>query len=266
MTVFSPAHKAFISFGWRQAWQERVVLPVQLVTYILLIIIFGSIFLITPFEELPSTIALNAPMMIWYIIVTELVTFSGGGQNFHDIRSDVLGGQFSASLQRPKSYFRTKMWTWVGTNIVRSSVFLMGGLVLGLIFTKNLPYSPLQLPFLILSIYIGTLIYSAVYFILGVIEVWGPYARPSMWISQKLAFLLGGLILPLQLYPDWLQTVAWLTPYPAMLNIPGKIAFDPSLNEMALNLGVQILWLVIILAAALFMQDRAYKTILKRGQ
>lgn len=266
MTILTPSRTAFISFGTRQAWQERVVLPVQLVTYGLLIMIFAAIFQITPFEELPGTITLSAPMMIWYMIVTEMVTFAGGGQNFHDIRSDVLGGQFSASLQRPKTYFLTKMWTWVGTNIVRSAAFMTAGLALGLLFTKDFLYSPAQIPFLLLSVYLGTLIYSAVYFMLGVIEVWGPYARPAMWISQKLAFLLGGLILPLQLYPEWLQSIAWLTPYPAMLNIPGKIAFDPSITDMAAALGIQLLWLAIIIACGFWMQARAYETILKRGQ
>ncbi len=265
MTVLSPAHRAFISFGWRQAWQERVVMPVQLVTYGLLITIFSSIFMITPFKELPVSITLNASVMIWYIIVTELVTFAGGGQNFHDIRGDILDGQFSASLQRPKSYFRTKMWTWVGTNVVRASVFLLGGTVLGILFTGTLPYSLVQLPFLLLSIYIGTLIYSAAYFILGAIEVWGPYARPAMWISQKCAFLLGGLILPLQLYPAWLQTLAWLTPYPAMLNIPGKIAFAPSWEEMATNLGIQVFWLILIITGGFFVQRLAYEHILRGG-
>jgi len=265
VTALSPAHRAFISFGCRQAWQERVVLLLQFVTYTLLITIFSSIFLITPFKELPTTIALNANVMIWYIIVTELVTFSGG-QNFQGVRSDVVGGEFSASLQRPKSYFRTKLWIWVGTNLVRSSVFLLLGTMLGLIFTRGFPYHWTQIPFLLLSIYISTLIYCAIHFMLGLIEVWGPYARSAMWVSQKSGFLLGGLILPLQLYPQWLQTLAWATPYPAMLNIPGKIVFDPSLTDMAAGLAKQILWLVITIGAGFFIEARAYDIIRKRGQ
>lgn len=265
MMLISPAHRAFVSFGWRLAWRERVVMSVQLVTYGLLITIFGSIFKITPFNELPASVTLNAVMMIWYLIVTELVTFAGGGQNFHDIRGDILGGQFSASLQRPKSSFRTKMWTWIGTNIVRASVFLLGGTMLGIFFTGKIPYSLTQLPFLLLSIYIGTLIYSAVYFILAAIEVWGPYARPAMWISQKCAFLLGGLILPLQIYPAWLQTLARFTPYPAMLNIPGKIAFAPSLQEMTTSLAIQVFWLIAILAGGFLTQRLAYEHILRKG-
>ncbi len=265
MTLLSPAHTAFMSFGWRQALQERAVMLVQLVTYTLLIAIFASVFLITPFHELPTSMVLNATIMIWYIIVTEVITFAGGGQNFHEIRGEILGGQFSASLQRPKSYFRMKIWTWIGANMIRASVFLGGGFILGLLFTQEIPYSGIQCLMLLISVYIATLIYTVVYFILALIEVWGPYARPAMWISQKCAFLLGGLILPLQLYPEWMQAAAHFTPYPAMLNIPGKIAFDPDLADMLAGLGVQLFWLAVMIVASIYVQHLAYRHILKRG-
>ncbi len=261
----SPSYTAFVSFGWRQALQERAVMMVQLITYALLITIFASVFQVTPFDELPSSIALNVTMMIWYITVTEIVTFAGGGGNFHEVRGDILGGQFLASLQRPKSYFRMRICTLMGANIIRSLVFLTGGIILGIFFTKAIPYNFAQIIFLLISIYLGTFINSVVCFILSLIEVWGPYARPAMWISQKCAFLLGGLILPLQLYPQWMQTLASFTPYPAMLNIPGKIAFNPSLADMVSGFGVQLFWLATMIVVAFYVQHLAYRHILKRG-
>lgn len=158
-----------------------------------------------------------------------------------------------------------KIWTWVGANMIRTSVFLAGGFALGLLFTHEIPYSIVQFLMLLLSVYFATLIYTVVYFMLALIEVWGPYARPAMWISQKCAFLLGGLILPLQLYPQWMQTVASFTPYPAMLNIPGKVAFDPNLEDMTIGIGTQVLWLAIMILGAICLQHLAYRHILKRG-
>ncbi|MEJ2680827.1 MAG: ABC-2 family transporter protein, partial [Gammaproteobacteria bacterium] len=220
----------------------------------LLITIFYCIFKITPFEELPDTLTLNASLMTWYLVITELISFAGGTQNFHDVRSDVLNGQFTTSLQRPKSYFCTKWWTWVGANIARISALLVPGLILGLCYTHNFAYNPTHIPFLISSIYLGTLIFSTVYFMLGILEIWGPYSRQAMWIFQKLTFLLGGLILPLQLYPEWLQTIAWLTPFPAILYIPGTFAFNPDLQTLTHHLGIQVVWLALVILAALFVE------------
>jgi hypothetical protein len=38
---------------------------------------------------------------------------------------------------------------------------------------------------------------------IGLLDVWGQYARPVYWIWQKSLFVLGGLMLPLSLYPSW---------------------------------------------------------------
>ncbi|MEJ2742844.1 MAG: ABC-2 family transporter protein, partial [Gammaproteobacteria bacterium] len=195
-----------------------------------LITIFYCIFKITPFEELPDTLTLNASLMTWYLVITELISFAGGTQNFHDVRSDVLNGQFTTSLQRPKSYFCTKWWTWVGANIARISALLVPGLILGLCYTHNFAYNPTHIPFLISSIYLGTLIFSTVYFMLGILEIWGPYSRQAMWIFQKLTF-----------------------------------AFKPDLQTLTNHLGIQVVWLALVILAALFVEKQAYQTIMKRG-
>jgi ABC-2 type transport system permease protein len=43
-------------------------------------------------------------------------------------------------------------------------------------------------------------------------------------------FVLGGLVLPLTLYPDWLRRIAEASPFSAFLYGPGRLAlgFDPA--------------------------------------
>jgi ABC-2 type transport system permease protein len=50
--------------------------------------------------------------------------------------------------------------------------------------------------------------------------------------------VLGGLILPLSIYPDWLRAVAEWTPFAAMLYGPGRtaVAFDPGAAAVAVAL------------------------------
>jgi ABC-2 type transport system permease protein len=55
--------------------------------------------------------------------------------------------------------------------------------------------------------------------------------------------VLGGLVLPLDAYPEALAVVAWLTPFPAMLHTPASITLDASLGHAAPLLAVQIAWL-----------------------
>lgn len=68
---------------------------------------------------------------------------------------------------------------------------------------------------------------------------------------QKMLFLFGGLLLPLEIYPDWMQTIAWATPFPAILYGPASYAFDKSGGEIALLLFIQSLWVVLTSLAAI---------------
>ena len=43
---------------------------------------------------------------------------------------------------------------------------------------------------------------------IGLSAFWIVDTSPVYWIWQKLAFVLGGLLLPLELYPDWLRALA----------------------------------------------------------
>ncbi|MGH1352347.1 MAG: ABC transporter permease [Methyloligellaceae bacterium] len=252
--------------GLHQSWQEKALISLQLITYAVLILIFSSIFLVTPFEELPASFAINATVMIWYIIMTELVTLSGGSHNFHDMREDIKAGNFSSGLQRPKSYLFIKILNITGANIVRVAIFFLFGIAMGVYFTKSFPYDWVQIPFLFTSLYLAAMIYSTMFCVLGLVEVWGPYSKPVMWIFQKFTFLFGGLILPLKLYPEWLQKLVWFTPFPSVFNIPGKIIFKPSVNEMLLGLITQCFWLGSMLFLCFFVQKIAYEKLLGTGE
>jgi ABC-2 type transport system permease protein len=51
---------------------------------------------------------------------------------------------------------------------------------------------------------------------------------PIFWVGQKLLFILGGLMLPLSFYPQWMQRLAGLTPFPYVLARPGALVLDGS--------------------------------------
>ena len=42
------------------------------------------------------------------------------------------------------------------------------------------------------------------------------------WVWQKLMFVLGGLMLPLELYPAFVQRAALFTPFPSLLAAPAS--------------------------------------------
>jgi ABC-type uncharacterized transport system permease subunit len=63
----------------------------------------------------------------------------------------------------------------------------------------------------------------------------------NLAIVQKLSFLLGGLVAPISLYPDWLFGFAKATPFGAHLYWVGLQALTPSVRMFWIGVGWQIL-------------------------
>src|SRR5690606_30324810 len=83
-----------------------------------------------------------------------------------------------------------------------------------------LAFVPLGLLAVALLVVVGTGV--------GLTAFWLQDASPVYWVWQKLLFTLGGLILPLALYPDWLAALARWTPFAAALNGPASLLLDPA--------------------------------------
>jgi ABC-2 type transport system permease protein len=73
--------------------------------------------------------------------------------------------------------------------------------------------------------------------LVGLSAFWTQEIGPFQWIWEKLLFSLGGLILPLTMYPQWAQTIAYLTPFPSILGSRSALVIDHSLSSF---LGVAV--------------------------
>jgi ABC-2 type transport system permease protein len=67
---------------------------------------------------------------------------------------------------------------------------------------------------------------------------------PFLWIYQKFIFILGGFLVPLDFYPGWLQVIAKLLPFSAMIYGPSKLFVAPSWELLGQVMLVQIAWIV----------------------
>jgi ABC-2 type transport system permease protein len=61
---------------------------------------------------------------------------------------------------------------------------------------------------------------------IGLLAFWIEDVTPVFWVWQKLLFVLGGLMLPIGLYPAWMQRLAGLTPFPVILAWPASFVLQ----------------------------------------
>ena len=84
-----------------------------------------------------------------------------------------------------------------------------------------------------------------------------------MWIYQKLAFVFGGMLIPLDFYPGWLQTIARALPFSSITYGPARLFVTPTTELFISVMTLQIVWIVILTLLLTFAYRRgvAYLTV-----
>ena len=97
---------------------------------------------------------------------------------------------------------------------------------------------------------------TTLYVLTGLTAFWLGDVSPLFWIWQKLLFIFGGLMLPLSLYPEWMQRVAAYTPFPSILAGPAGFTIGGGADEALALVWHLCGWglVLALLAQALFRQ------------
>jgi len=119
-------------------------------------------------------------------------------------------------------------------------------------------------PALVFSTVIATILALLCQLQLGYAAAWVGTPAPLFWIWQKLLFVLGGMLIPLTLYPEPMRSVARASPFAAMLFVPGSLALDAGAAVVPL-VAEQLLWLAGLALLVVLVDRAALARLLARG-
>jgi ABC-2 type transport system permease protein len=200
-----------------------------------------SIFLITcllVFSHLwkiaaAKTGALHLPpdQLLWYIAFNEWVLIAIPDIQL-DMEHDLRSGRLAYLLPRPLSYLGAKLAEGTGTLFLNLCILGLVAFSFTWLWIGHLPFS---FSAFCLSLLLGFLAgWTALVFqvLIGLSAFWLQEVSPFNWIWEKLLFVFGGLILPLSAYPDWMQSIAYWTPFPAILGGRSALALDISASQI----------------------------------
>ena len=245
---------AFGTLGWQRATSERPALLMRGGLNVLALAIFWAFWRATPPQEL-EVWDLTPSRLIWYLTITEWIVFTTGTP-YREIEEDIRSGALASCLSRPVSYAQACLAQWCGGMAFRLPVFAVIGFGAALGFSGAMPLTPAMLPVGLISAVLALGLIHLCHLMIGLATTWTGSAAPLHWIWQKGLFVLGGLIIPLSLYPTPLRGVAELSPFAAMLSAPASLVIDSSREHAVMVLTMQTAWLV-ALGALAWLIDRA---------
>jgi ABC-2 type transport system permease protein len=187
--------------------------------------------------------------MVWYLTFTEAIELSQS-RIFLPISEEVKDGTVAYSVNRPYSYVFFWISRGMGENLVKVVPLLAEGFILALIMVGPLPGYFRALPVGLLAIVMGILIGTSLQMIIGLLAFWFEEVMPFWWIIQKLVFVIGGMFIPIDVYPDWLQRFSRFTPFAFAAYWPATVFVDFSRSRVVTTLAGQALYVAVFLVIA----------------
>jgi ABC-2 type transport system permease protein len=254
---------AFARVGWGRSVGDKTTTIGLLLLYWLILMIFWGLWRATSVAELVEVHTTPADLF-WYLATTECIALAVGNP-YRVVEASIGNGDIAAALLRPIPFAHAMLAEWAGQTLHRVVVLAAGGLVAGLLITGNLPIDIATLPILLLSMAIGCVCVLLCNLQVGYAAAWMGSSTPIFWIWQKLLFVLGGLMIPLTLYPPTLRLVAKYSPFASMLYAPGSMMLDSSWSSMIASISLQCAWLVALSVVTWMVDSATTKRFLLQG-
>ncbi len=249
----------------RQQWVYRAELVMRAIQMVLFMGVFMALWSSAFGIGGESTIeGYSLVEMVWYLAMTETITLSGS-RIFTEISEEVKAGNLAYTLARPLGYPWYQVANSLGGSVPRFVLnFLTATVVVGLGMRQTAGNPAGLLAFLGMAA-LALLLDALVAVLIGLSAFWIEEVMPVFLIYQKLLFTVGGLFLPLEMFPDWLQRVSERLPFQFITYVPARafVDFEPEFVLQAVT--GQMIYIVILVGLVTLVWRRAQRRMVMHG-
>lgn len=173
----------------------------------------------------------SAAALVWYVTVSEIATISQRMQFIDELGDDIGTGRVDSALLRPVPMFYIVWAAQIGGMLPRLAVCTAAAVPLSLVVVGKPPSlsgAALAAPALLMALVVNI----TAQHVFAAVAFWLRNSRATWFVYQKFVFVVGGMLLPLEVLPDWLESIARWLPFMAMAYVPGRLAsgsFEPEL-------------------------------------
>ena len=187
---------------------------------------------------------------MWYLMMAETIELSRPALA-RTISDTVKDGSIAYILNKPYSFLMYHFSNSMGETVFRALMnALLGSAVVW--WLVGPPPGPTGWLFALIAVFGTWILNFCITCLIGLSAFLVEDVSPFMWIYQKFIFILGGFLIPLNFYPEWLQAIAKVLPFSAMIYGPSMLFVQPSLELLATVLLMQSVWIIATGAALIF--------------
>ncbi|HEY74480.1 MAG TPA: ABC transporter permease, partial [Thermoflexia bacterium] len=177
----------------------------------------------------------------------------------------VKAGDLAYTLARPLSYPWYQVANSLGGSAPRLLINLLAATaVVGIGMREAAGSLPGLLAFLGMAA-LALLLDALIAVLIGLLAFWIEEVMPAFWIYQKLLFTVGGLFLPLEMFPDWLRRVAEWLPFQFITYVPARAFVDFDTEFVLRAVAGQVIYIAIFAALMMLVWRRAQRRLVVHG-
>jgi len=181
---------------------------------------------------------------LWYLMMAETIELSRP-RIARAVSESIKDGSIAYLLNKPYDFMLYQFSFGMGETIFRAFLTaLFGGTAMW--WLAGPPPDPRGWPITLITVLGAWVLNFCVQGLIGLAAFISEEVAPYEWIYQKLAFIFGGLLIPLDFYPDWLQSITHSLPFASMLYGPARLFVSPDLNLFADIIWQQLLWILVL--------------------
>lgn len=194
--------------------------------------------------------------MIWYLVAGEAIALSLPALT-RRIDQEVRSGQLAYLLGRPNSYVLYNYAHYLGERLVRLLMNALIGAALAFIMAGPPHFTWQGVLAWPLVAFLALSIDFIMHFSIGLLAFWSEETQSFSLIFSRLTLVLGGVLAPLEIFPQPLRNIAQVLPFSTILYGPSRTLvhfetarFTGLLVQQFATLGVGIVIMLTIYHAA----------------
>ncbi|MDA8344588.1 MAG: ABC-2 family transporter protein [Thermaerobacter sp.] len=249
---------------FRSVWAYPGAEAMRTIFLVVIMIVFLSLWR-TTYSAMGATRlgGLSLPQMLEYLVGTEAIVLAAPAFAAR-IGDDVRTGGLSVQLTRPVSYVAFQFAVAAGESWPRLALNLLVGTALVWLVTGVEPLSAAGVAAYLIAYLPAFLLYASLFLTLALTSFWLEDAWAITFVASRMVMILGGLLVPLSLFPAALRTVARILPLQLMVYGPAQQLSHPfaALGTLLLS---QAIWLAVLGGLLWFVYARGVRALHVHG-
>ena len=201
--------------------------------------------------------------LTYFVLLLVLQFFIGGFTEDYQISEEIRNGLINQFLLKPINYFCYRFTIFLSARTVSGALVLLPlAVALPFIYPYlTLPTEAWRLWLGLPAVAMSGVIQFSIAFCFGLMAFWFLEIQSFVILSYAVETLLGGQVFPLDLMPAGLYRLSQFLPYYYQMYFPAAI-FTGRIKTQAQaleGLGIQLFWVVVLLALAHFLWVRGLR-------